>query len=220
MQSQCYVENVRCAERCVQIVLKSWDRCDGLSGTSYSQHFQPDYLDLVSANRTQCCIDRRLQSATDLDVCDRASIDWQCYRDHFGTLTEAAQYVPMPKLLTLNALTTCSNMLQIDNPALRLMGFSKKASMKARCLIRCVVIRQGLYKDVTGLKLDRFAVQMKKSVDSYQEDVFQCLTFLRDLNLDNCNLAARTILECFDRDSSLYEQFVFSFFAVPPRFRR
>ncbi|XP_055632769.1 general odorant-binding protein 45-like [Toxorhynchites rutilus septentrionalis] len=196
-----------CEQRCVQLVLRSWNDSSGLSHLPYSRHFKPDCDDKCYPNRTAYCLRTELEHVPSCDACRRATVSWECYRDQYGSLIGSPKLVPATELLVRNSIIQCAKILNIAE--LDFESFIKSGfllSDRSRCLFRCSVVRLGLFNDISGPDLDRLYVQSGGGCggteeEKFKKDASQCVAKLRDKCLDNCTLATRAANDCFERGS-------------------
>uniref|UniRef100_A0A8D8PKN2 General odorant-binding protein 45 n=1 Tax=Culex pipiens TaxID=7175 RepID=A0A8D8PKN2_CULPI len=192
-------EEAPCEPRCEQILLRSWTDCRGLGSIPYGRHFRPDPTDADYINRTQLCVDAAMQGTT--DVCCQGRVVHQCYREQYGNPAGTPQIAPMSDILIRSTIEDCAKLLQVESLELTLYGLTQfDLSEKARSLLRCVVIRQGLYSDEFGPDLDRMYVQCGGyDVDQrvFAQNAQSCVDWLRGQCLDNATLATRIVNQCF-----------------------
>ncbi|XP_055532146.1 uncharacterized protein LOC129722586 [Wyeomyia smithii] len=102
--------------------------------------------------------------------------------------------------------TVCPNAADISPriAGIRIVGIFVES--KASCLMRCIMIREGLYDDVRGPNNDRLYVQCGgygTSEEDFKRDSQQCVNRLRTTCTDNCTLLARITKECYPPGSGL-----------------
>ncbi|XP_065084338.1 general odorant-binding protein 45-like [Ochlerotatus camptorhynchus] len=194
-----------CQSRCEAIALHSWDDCSGLLYVPYSRHFQPDRNDKNYLNRTLRCLDAGLENVSSEAVCCKASVYWRCYRDQWGNLIGTPQLVPLSKLQISSTIEQCAQMLQVNHTELQYFARNHfDVSDRSRCLMRCMLIRKGLYSDASGPDLDRMYVQCGGySIDeeTFKRNASECIDRLRGKCYDKCTLATRIVVDCFPIDA-------------------
>nr|XP_019546559.2 general odorant-binding protein 45 [Aedes albopictus] len=181
-----------CSDRCF------WNDTNGRSSNSIARFYRPDSCDQDYINRTLQCMCETVQTLPRNASCQRASCAMQCYHDQFGQLINREPlYVPFNKFLGLRIVGQCAQMLQISGVRLdqiMVEGFDK--TPEGRCLMRCFLIRAGLYSDCGGPDIERFSVQCEGYGPEYKQLVTNCYEELKSQQLDSCTLATRMLYEC------------------------
>ncbi|XP_058457825.1 general odorant-binding protein 45-like [Malaya genurostris] len=195
--------NDPCQERCQLMVLRSWNDSTDVIGIPLARHYS--VRDYGNVKRTVDCVELKLRNIPSYDVCKRASLSADCFRQNYGSALQTPQLAPQSKLQRQNTVLECARILQIEPGELSTYASSDFLfNQKARCLIRCVIIRQGLYDDVRGPDLDRMYVQCggyDSPEEVFKRDAQQCIDRLKSECMDNCTLAARITRECFPQNS-------------------
>lgn len=190
-----------CEPRCEQILLRAWTDCHGFRSIPFGRHFHPDQVDEDFLNRTQLCLDTALEDVLEEEVCCQSSLAWQCYRDQYGNPRHLPQLAPMPDILVRSTVEDCARLLQINDLELTLYALTRfDVNERSHRLLRCIVIRQGLYGDVEGPHLDRMFVQgggHEIDENSFKENARECVEYLRRECHDNSTLATRIVNYCF-----------------------
>ncbi|XP_058836467.1 general odorant-binding protein 45-like [Topomyia yanbarensis] len=195
-----------CHNRCTLRVLRAWNDSTGIIGLPLARHYHYSKQDYSSIyNRTSSCLECRLRDIPTCEVCKRASVSLDCFRQNYGSALETPQLVPLPKLLQISTILECASILQIAPHELPVYASTQfQFNQQARCLIRCIITRQGLYDDARGPNLDRMYVQCggyDTPEELFKRDAQRCVDRLRAECLDNCTLAARIAKECFPQNS-------------------
>ncbi|KXJ77296.1 hypothetical protein RP20_CCG007857 [Aedes albopictus] len=197
--------STQCQARCEALVLRSWNDSSGLQYIPYSRHFQPDCNDVNYLNRTLQCLDDRLEAAPCGAVCCRASIYKQCYLEQWGNLVGTPQLVPMAKLVVTSTILQCAQLLQVDAAELDFFARNKfDVSDRARCLLRCILIRQGLFSGASEPNLDRLYVQCggyKLDEETFKRGASACVDKIRHKGYDSCMFVARIVNDCFTMET-------------------
>ncbi|XP_055585205.1 general odorant-binding protein 45-like [Uranotaenia lowii] len=191
----------QCADLCETIVVRGRNRTLELDETTFGQHFEPDDCDVDYYNRTEACISKGLESIEEDAICCRASIESQCFRDQYGNVVDGPRMAQLTDIQTRNVIETCARMLQIEDLELVFSGVTKyELSIRSRCLLRCILIREGLYNDVDGPDLDRIYVLCggyKNGKAAFKAEAEQCIAEVRSQCYDKCTMAARIVGKCF-----------------------
>ncbi|XP_065077869.1 general odorant-binding protein 45-like [Ochlerotatus camptorhynchus] len=187
-----------CMARCQTLLTHDWNDMTGMQSV-YDRFFQPSPVDRCNFNRTQRCLSAKLPKIAPEKKCIRASESIQCYLDQFGEVM-----VDIPKFVRSSGLQE----QQIYRECATMMGFSKQRFLQvlndtdyslqdSRCLLRCFMIRSGLYSDNGGLNLERFYVACGGYDDEFYHNVTQCIKDVRaSSTCDRCSLAHRLVMEC------------------------
>ncbi|XP_062711426.1 general odorant-binding protein 45-like [Aedes albopictus] len=187
-----------CSDRCLGLVGRFWNDTIGRTSNSVSRFYRPDSCDQDYVNRTLQCMCETVQSLPRNASCQRASCSMQCYRDQFGHLiNREPRFVPVNELKTTQIFLECAQILQIPSEQLGQIftdGCNKTA--EGRCLMRCYLLRAGLYSDCRGPDIGRFSVQCQGYSKEYEQWVTKCYAGLRAQQLDSCTLATRVLDEC------------------------
>ncbi|EAT45175.1 AAEL003511-PA [Aedes aegypti] len=187
-----------CYDRCLGLVGRFWNDTIARPSVSVGRFYRPDPCDQNYVNRTQQCICDSVLPLPRKDVCLRASRGLQCYRNQYGRLiADEPLFVSVTPLQSSQIFQDCAQMLQIPRAKLEEIvqqGYSK--SPEGSCLVRCYLVRAGLYSDSQGPDIARFAVQCEGYEDAYEASVARCYQKLKSEQLDKCTLAARTYDEC------------------------
>nr|ACH90468.1 atypical odorant-binding protein 68 [Aedes albopictus] len=187
-----------CSDRCLGLVGRFWNDTVARPSVSVGRFYRPDPCDQDYINRTLDCICDTVLPVPRNDICQRASNGLQCYRYQYGRLVASDPlYVGITPLQSQQVFQECSQMLSLSPVQLQQIaqsGYSN--SPEGSCLVRCYLIRAGLYTDSHGPDIARFAVQCEGYDDAYEASVGKCYQELKLKQLDNCTLAARMYDEC------------------------
>ncbi|KXJ73508.1 hypothetical protein RP20_CCG015687 [Aedes albopictus] len=187
-----------CSDRCVGLVGYFWNDTIGRSSNSIARFYQPDPCDQDYINRTLTCMCDTVLPLPRRPSCQRATQTLQCYRDQFGQLiNQVPLYVPYKKLQGFLTLGQCVQMLQIPGERfVQIMDEGYDKSADGQCLMRCFLIRAGLYSDCGGPDIKRFSLQCEGYGPEYEQSVANCYAELKKQQLDSCTLATRMLYEC------------------------
>ncbi|XP_021706511.1 general odorant-binding protein 45 [Aedes aegypti] len=190
--------NVDCTDRCIGLVGRFWNDSIGRPAQTIARYYQPDTGSQDYITRTDQCLCEKVLTVPRNAYCQRASSGLQCYRDNYGQLlTGTPQFVPVTEIRAAQIFWDCAQMLQISRDRLTQIfkdGYNKTS--EGRCLIRCFLVRAGLYSDCQGPNIGRFAVQCVGYTAEYEQAVVSCYDRLKKESLDSCSLATRTMDEC------------------------
>lgn len=187
-----------CMARCQTLLTHDWDDNVGMQSV-YDRFFQPSPVDGCNFNRTQRCLSTKLPKIPPEDKCIRASESIQCYLDQFGeVMMDTPKYVRSSWLQERQIFRECAAMLGFsEQRILQVQNDTDYSLQDSRCLLRCFMIRSGLYSDSDGLNLERFYVACGGYDDEFYRNVTQCITNVRASSpCDRCSLAHRLVMEC------------------------
>ncbi|XP_062558060.1 general odorant-binding protein 45-like [Armigeres subalbatus] len=204
---ECNKYNVHgdCLARCVTLLTRDWyDSSNGISPV-YSRFFQPGTHDRCGIDRTQKCLQARVPTTTSLDTCYRATASVQCYMDQYGEVNVTTpQFIRFTILQDARLVYECATMLGYSSPEQlnALLNDKEFLRLETRCVMRCFMIRSGLYSDSEGLNMARYYVQCGGYEDNFYERVAQCSVKLRQEIPceDKCTLSQRLATECIGVD--------------------
>uniref|UniRef100_A0A8D8KCH2 General odorant-binding protein 45 n=1 Tax=Culex pipiens TaxID=7175 RepID=A0A8D8KCH2_CULPI len=172
----------RCAVRCRGLVTRFLNRTSVLPTAVIERFYEPGEDDYLYRSRTTQC----LRDVRALNSCELARRSVQCYDGEFGAVDrDALQFVPLTDVQHLRVVRECEAML--------------RESLTEGCLLRCVLIREGLYSDRDGPRVERIAVMGS----DLGEDVKlwtagPCVARLQAEKVDKCTIAARIVSECLE----------------------
>ncbi|KXJ72466.1 hypothetical protein RP20_CCG017939 [Aedes albopictus] len=188
-----------CLPRCVTQITRDWNDTLGMSPV-YSRFFEPNPNDVCSNNRTQRCLQTKNATIPTHKSCLRASEAVQCYLDQYGVVnTIVPQYVRFTTYQDVQILFDCAAILGYWNVE-QLDAILRDPD--TRCVIRCAMIRSGLYSDAEGLNMARYYVQCGGYDDGFYQRAAECEARLRQEVPceDKCLLAQRMASECIGED--------------------
>ncbi|XP_039451507.1 general odorant-binding protein 45-like [Culex pipiens pallens] len=197
--------NETCGSRCELLVLRGWSDETGLVCDSYQRYFRPTCDDTDFKNRTRSCIASGWSTAG--DVCDCAEVAARCCREQYGFLeSRSPKILRMPEVLVTSSLMQCARILGVAAEELRLYrGVWFQFPEKARRLLRCLVLRQGIFADDHGLDVDGAFFQYEHSIEKEElEGSFgRCANrVLAKQYKDRSRWVARTMFQCIPRNVS------------------
>lgn len=204
--NQYLVQPNSCVDRCELLVQRSWNDSSGVIWVPYGRHFAPSCDDHENDARTWACIQNGSRDIAEDDVCRRAAISRRCFYQNYGEIVQAAQLVPRTELEVASILQECIEFLQVSPDELDdYVRYNFQLNEQSRCLMRCVIIRQGLYDDERGPDLDRMYVQCggyDVPEEEFKASARKCINRLtEEFRCDKCALAARIVAECFPQES-------------------
>uniref|UniRef100_A0A182WGV7 Odorant-binding protein n=1 Tax=Anopheles minimus TaxID=112268 RepID=A0A182WGV7_9DIPT len=187
--------------RCVGLLLNWWNSDGVLNTHVIEQFFLPDAGDSTYSERTARCIENKAPEGDAL--CSRAYETFQCYLQQYGELLNCPKVVPLSDERLAESMHFCLDVLSMPLSYFENCTSSSELFLstdQSRCLLRCFVIRAGLYSDKHGPFADRFKLQfgpLKSDVfDNDLEGDF-CVIRLRREGYDECSLAARSLYACY-----------------------
>ncbi|EDS44748.1 conserved hypothetical protein [Culex quinquefasciatus] len=203
---QYLVQPNSCVDRCELLVQRSWNDSSGVIWVPYGRHFAPSCDDHENDARTWACIQNGSRDIAEDDVCRRAAVLRRCFCQNYGEIVQAAQLVPRTELEVASILQECIEFLQVSPDELDdYVRYNFQLNEQSRCLMRCVIIRQGLYDDERGPDLDRMYVQCggyDVPEEEFKASARKCINRLtEEFRCDKCALAARIVAECFPQES-------------------
>ncbi|XP_062714071.1 general odorant-binding protein 45-like [Aedes albopictus] len=150
-------DSSNCATRCRGLVDRFWNDTSGV-GYSIGRFYQPSPDDACYQNRTARCLAGVI--ATSSDSCQRAEQSVKCYDDQYGQLdSEAVRYIPLTRLQHIQIVKECVAMLGMSEETLKQVAINGSAIPEKSCLLRCFLIRHGLYSDEGGFDWERLELQ-------------------------------------------------------------
>uniref|UniRef100_A0A182IW37 Odorant-binding protein n=1 Tax=Anopheles atroparvus TaxID=41427 RepID=A0A182IW37_ANOAO len=194
----------KCMIRCVGLNLKWWDADGVLRPSVIAQYFLPDGTDEENQERTYACILRRT-APEEGGSCRQAFHIFQCYLEQFGELLNCPKLVPLEDTQLAEAVHFCLGVVEVSLGEFR--HYTTEGNFldtdASRCLLRCIVIRTGVYSDLHGPFQPRYELQFGSPTlwNDLQADV--CAIRLRREGLEECTLAARAVYECYDFGGTL-----------------
>lgn len=198
-------EESTCVCRCELIKLGLWDSCRGHQPEVPSdQYYDPDPEDRCYRERLRQCLGERLTPGK--DQCSKAFVYYKCYNDQYGTVfLDRVGYVPSGQLKHEQMLRDCAEMLQLSKKDLKTIAENPLYAVESgKCLIRCFLIREGLYNDHCGFSEDRVFAQFAKKNDreNFLKRLQYCYDRLKSELWDHCTLATRLVQDCLDENAT------------------
>ncbi|XP_053667227.1 general odorant-binding protein 45-like [Anopheles marshallii] len=187
--------------RCVGLILQWWNSEGVLNEHVIEQYFLPDAGDTTYRERTAVCVETKAPEGDAL--CSRAFETFQCYLQQYGELIHCPKVVPLSDERLAETMHFCLDVLSLPLSYFENCTSSAElflATDQSRCLLRCFVIRAGLYSDQHGPFAERFRLQfgpLKADVFDNDLEGDYCVTRLRREGYDECSLAARSLYECY-----------------------
>nr|XP_040233603.2 uncharacterized protein LOC120956283 [Anopheles coluzzii] len=189
-----------CLLRCIGLNARWWHDETGLSERALVRFFRQAPAD--SLLQARACVAEL--PAPPADSCAGAYWSFRCYSDALGELIAHPAYVAPCGQEIRRAVSDCATMLQVEDGQLqtcvRTETFLRQGNGAA--LLRCVVLRLGLYADSTGVLCDR--VRLLMDADTAEqwtvaraEEAKRCEEDLRALGADTCVVAAHAVELCY-----------------------
>ncbi|XP_029730939.2 general odorant-binding protein 45-like [Aedes albopictus] len=180
-----------CSTRCRSVLQRFWNTQRGL-GISITQFYQPDPEDKCYLNRTVRCL-RRVSST---ETCERVDQYVQCFKDQYGMQdTKTARFIPFTSIQHAGILMECAALLGISQDSLKQAAENGTELPQRACLLRCFLIRQGLYNDEGGFDLERLEMQCGGYGSGWDPvAVGECIAKVEDC--DKCAKVQRIARDC------------------------
>lgn len=182
-----------CSVRCRGLLHRFWTEQSKLSYSAIKQFYQPDPEDKCYLDRTIECLKRVSVLENNCGLVDQYV---RCYKDQYGEEdTTAARFIPFTRVQQTRILMECAAILGIPEDSLMQAAMNTSEMPHEACLLRCFLIRQGLYSDAGGFDLERLEVQC----GGYGNDwdpvaVRKC--FANVTNDDQCSKVQRMTKTC------------------------
>lgn len=185
-----------CNTHCVGVIDHVWNDTVAMFTRNYERFFVPAPEDLCYQNRTLRCLSQVDQVVPVSDKCARARQLGQCYADQYGQLNASQlQYRPMTNLQYNRVFQQCASMLGLSNDVLKDIATKGVDSVPAfACLVRCTMIRMGLYSDDEGFDLTLATEQCGKYNPAL--DPVPCQAKVKAEECDRCKRTVRIVNEC------------------------
>lgn len=121
-----------------------------------------------------------------------------CYDEQYGQLiTDLPAFIPFTELQSVRVVRQCVDILQIGpEDREEILEEGLLATPEGRCLLRCVMLREGLYNDLEGPRLSWLFIQTEGFEDRFYDTAQKCYQLLLLERLEPCMLAARFAEEC------------------------
>lgn len=212
LRDQTACDGEDCTLRCRGLLTRYWNDSVGVPSATINRFYRPSVLDLGYSERTGCCL-REVTTRVPLRaVCRRADAAIGCFNQHYGHFkVKSPKFVPFTELQHQQILRECIDVLRI--PQTIIAGYLKHGIEhypEAQCLLRCFLIREGLYTDAGGPDLHRMSVQCEGnySDEQFRRKASKCVGKLQKQCLDKCELAFRICDECVTGEVQLLSVFV------------
>ncbi|XP_001651313.2 general odorant-binding protein 45-like [Aedes aegypti] len=198
IECQQYDPPWNCAVRCQTLLTRDWVDSTGMQ-SPYDRFFQPDPNDQCYMNRTQrCLLDKQLTVPRN-KLCLRADSSVQCFLIQSGqVIMDQPKFVAPSRLLENQIFLECGTMLGFSRQRIWEILYKGEFTLpEISCLVRCFLIRSGLYDDKSGLNLERFYVACGGYDDAFYHNVTKCIANVEAAGqCDKCTRAQRLALEC------------------------
>lgn len=201
-----------CSVRCRGLVTRFWNDSVGVPAVTIDRFYKPAHDDYEYYDLTEQCVGEVVAAIPCTDVCGRADSTVQCYNDQYGKLDKKnPKFVPFTKLQHSRILRECAVMLGISRE--RLYLFRKNGVeyyQDAKCLLRCFMLREGLYTDEDGPHFKQMSLQCEGNYNdgAYRSNAKSCISNLQNQYLDRCSLAYRIADECVNGEVAVKNIFV------------
>ncbi|XP_055628572.1 mucin-2-like [Toxorhynchites rutilus septentrionalis] len=198
-----------CATRCRGVIARYWKDGVGLPAVTVNRFYCPDAGDVDHYDRTRACLEEIASKVPLRKSCLRATCTMKCYDNQYGQLKpKVPAFVPFTDLHHQQNLRKCISMLSISRS--RIAKIAKHGILnvpEGRCLLRCFMVREGLYRDDVGPDFDRIYVQfaIREVDDEMRRETAQCVDRVLSEPLDSCTRASHVANECFN---SVFPTFV------------
>ncbi|EDS30894.1 conserved hypothetical protein [Culex quinquefasciatus] len=212
LREQTTCDGEDCTVRCRGLLTRYWNDSVGVPSATINRFYRPSVLDLGYSERTGCCLREVIARVPQRAVCRRADATIGCFNQHYGHFrVKSPKFVPFTDLQHQQILRECIDVLRI--PHTIIAGYLKHGIEhypEAQCLLRCFLIREGLYTDAGGPDLYRMSVQCEGnySDEQFRKKASKCIGKLQQQCLDKCELAFRICDECVTGEVQLLSVFV------------
>ncbi|XP_038106233.1 general odorant-binding protein 45-like [Culex quinquefasciatus] len=188
-----------CTARCRGLVTRFWNDTTGLPDATITRFFAPRGCSYCRGeSSTEQCLGDVNVRIRDGDRCARAEQAVKCYDQRCRDSEQ--KFIPFTDFEQLETLQKCVDILQLSPGIVKELSCNGMLSRpEGRCLLRCFMIRSGLYSDAEGPILDRVNVQCVSGYGqtSNLQNVDSCVAKLRsECGIDKCSLASRAVVEC------------------------
>uniref|UniRef100_A0A182Y7G9 Odorant-binding protein n=1 Tax=Anopheles stephensi TaxID=30069 RepID=A0A182Y7G9_ANOST len=188
-----------CLMRCIGLNTRWWNDETGLNEKGLVRFFRQPEPNALEQART--CL---ATVATTSGSCDAAYRTFRCYSDALGEVIAHPEYVAPGRAEIHRAVSDCATILQVSDGQL---GACVGAETflhdgNSTALLRCVVLRLGLYADSTGVLSDRLELLMDSDTalswtEANAAEAKRCESDLRVLGADVCVVAAHSVEICY-----------------------
>ncbi|XP_053678095.1 general odorant-binding protein 45-like [Anopheles nili] len=192
----------KCLMRCIGLNMRWWNDLEGLDDPALVRFFRR--TDEKALQRARSCLEEIPESS---DVCAAAYTSFRCYSIELGELIAHPRYVTPQKTEIRQAVIDCAQMVQVSEDQLStyVAAESLQDDSGASSLLRCIIIRLGLYTDYKGIMADRLQALFGENASRLLtvEQVAlakQCEVDLRESGLDVFAQAAQSVEICYGRE--------------------
>uniref|UniRef100_A0A182STI7 Uncharacterized protein n=1 Tax=Anopheles maculatus TaxID=74869 RepID=A0A182STI7_9DIPT len=188
-----------CLLRCIGLNTRWWSDETGLNEKALVRFFRQ--TDPKSLEQARTCLATVSNSS---GTCDAAYRTFRCYSDALGEVIAHPEYVAPCREEIRRAVSDCATMLQVSDGQLASCVGAETFlhDGNSAALLRCAVLRLGLYADSTGVMSDRLVLLMdgdtaQSWTEGHVEEAKRCEHDLRELNTDVCVVAAHSVEICY-----------------------
>ncbi|XP_050076411.1 uncharacterized protein LOC126563750 [Anopheles maculipalpis] len=188
-----------CLMRCIGLNTRWWNDETGLNEKALVRFFRQ--TDPNSLEQARTCL-ATVSNAS--GTCDAAYRTFRCYSDALGEVIAHPEYVAPCRAEIQRAVSDCATMLQISDGQLASCVGTETFlhGDNSTALLRCVVLRLGIYADSTGVDCDRLQLLMDSDTaeswsEAHAEEAKRCEKDLRELGADVCVVAAHSVEICY-----------------------
>lgn len=186
----------KCGVRCRGLIDRFWNDSVGLD-QSIKRFYQPHPEDGCFRNRTTRCLKQIMETVPRDDLCSLAQENVQCYNDQYGELNvDGVLFIPFTPMQLTQILMDCASLLGVSESVLKAVEQDGIGSVpQGACLLRCFLLRLGLYTDVDGFNWQRMDVQCGGYGSHWNQSAVQdCISHLDEFDI--CEKAYRGAEEC------------------------
>nr|XP_029710110.1 general odorant-binding protein 45-like [Aedes albopictus] len=194
-----------CMARCQTLLTRDWTDSAGMR-SPYDRFFRPVPNDRCNMNRTQRCLQDKPSTIPYGRTCLRANESVQCFLSQFGeVIMDQPKYVAPSRTQEDAIFFECGAMLGFSRQRVaEVLYYGQFSLPEVSCLVRCFLIRSGLYSDNDGLTLERFYVACGGYDEEFYRNVTLCIANVESAGLcDKCAKAQRLALECIGKQYPL-----------------
>ncbi|EAT37093.1 AAEL010874-PA [Aedes aegypti] len=199
-----------CGTRCVSLVNRIWNDTNGRLSDTIGRFYVEGPQDPCARNRTLQCLEQVTASIPIRNSCKLADASVNCYRNNYGQLdVKSPRFVAFSDVQQVRILTECAAMLGVSDKLVQVVRNGLQSIPEGACLLRCLLIRQGLYSDQRGPDLKRVSVQCG-GYEGYEQEwranVTRCVAAVHAERIcDKCLQAERIAVDCLQMHLHLYE---------------
>lgn len=199
----------QCDKRCVALVHRIWNDTVGVLSETTGRFYTQDPHNSCARNRTKQCLSEVSSTIPRRKSCKRAKASIDCYIDNYGKLdVKGLRYVPFTDIQQVLILQQCAAMLGILDKLDYVVQNGMRSIPEGACLLRCLLIRQGLYSDESGPDLVRLSVQCNgygENEAEWRANVTQCVAAVQaERSCNKCEQASKIASQCLMMNLQLY----------------